>query len=789
MNVSRRWLEAFLRRPLDANDVSNRLAMLCAPVDAIEPLYPGLDDVVVGLVEAVRPHPNADRLTLCVVNDGTAERRHVVCGAPNVSAGKKYPFAPVGAWLPNDVQIKKAKIRGEASEGMLCSARELGLGQDHEGILELSTEAAPGTRLLDVLPVADDRIVVDVSPNRPDLLGHKGIARELAGSFGLPFRLPVIPGSEGATSPTARRASADTAVVGGVHFGIEDREGCPRFLGATIRGVKVGPSPAWLSQRLAAVGMRSINNVVDATNHVMLELNQPMHPYDIAKLRGPSVIARRARNGEVLVTLDDVSRTLTDEMTVIADDAGAIGVAGVMGAAHVEVSGETKDVFLECAYFEPRRIRRTRRTLGLSSEASYRFERGIDQWGGPDALRRCIEIIQATAGGALADDPVDIYPAPDHPPRIFLRPSRVTQILGIELPWATLEQHLLAIGATVLSKPNDDRIAVDVPGWRPDLRREVDLIEEIARLHGYQNFPDELRPFRVGSLPDAPIELATDRVRQAMTRQGLFEVHTPSLGPAARAESVAAINPLSVDEAYLRESLLPGLLRQVELNWAAHVKSVRLFEIGTVFLPITRAPPREEQHLAAVISGGREPAHWSGPAGEIDLWDLRGLFESAMALAVPGATLQVDGGSWVAHAADGRTLGRAQRLTADAPPWAAPVFGFELVLDPAPRTRAQFRALPTTPSSQRDLAVLLPEGVTASQVDAVLRRVGGGLLESVEIFDEFRGGGLGGAARSAGFRLIFRAADRTLRDAEVDELVGRTVAALEKELGITLRTS
>lgn len=792
MNVSRRWLEDFLRRPLDAADAAERLAMLGAAVDAVEPLHPGLDGVIVGLVEEVRPHPNADRLHLCTVNDGTAERRQVVCGAPNVTAGRRYPFAPVGAVLPGDFKIERRKIRGESSEGMLCSARELGLGQEPDGILELATEAAPGTALLDVLPIADDRLVLDVTPNRPDLLGHKGVARELAASYGVPFRLPEIPGSRGGDLPTPRRSEASTATVGAVTMGLEDAEGCPRFLGALVAGVKVGPSPAWLRGRLEAVGLRAINNVVDATNYVMFELNQPMHPYDVSRLRGPAVVARRARPGERLVTLDHVDRVLTDEMTVIADAAGAIGVAGVMGAAHVEVSETTTDVFLECACFEPRRIRRTRRTLGLSTEASHRFERGIDRWGGVEALRRCVEIVQATAGGEVAGEPADLWPEPSHPPRIFLRPARVAQVLGVELPWSDLEKYLLMIGASVLAKPEDGRLAVDVPGWRPDLVAEIDLIEEIARLHGFDRFPETLLPFRLGQLVEDPMEAAVATVRAGLVARGLLEAQTLPFGPAEGAASVRLMNPLSAEEAHLRENLLPGLLRRVEANWSARVRDVRLFEIGTVFsLASPGQRPHEEHRVAVVLTGARAPAHWAdaAPSQDLDLWDLRDLFQAVIALAIPDAKLQVDKAAYLACGPKGEIIGRAGRLDASVPPWAAPVFGLELSLSPGARPPVRFRELPSTPSSSRDLALLLPAGVTASRVEEVCRKSGGALLESVAVFDEYRGAGLPAGRRSVGFRLTFRAPDRTLRDAEVDAVVAGIISELETQLDVHLRAS
>jgi phenylalanyl-tRNA synthetase beta chain len=789
MNVSLRWLEEFLRRPLEVKDVTERLAMLGAPVDAVEPLHANLGDIVIGLVEEVRPHPNADRLRVCMVNDGSVDRRNVVCGAANVEAGHRYPFAPVGATLPGGLRIEKRKLRGESSEGMLCSARELGLGQDGDGIWDLGTDAAPGTRLIEVLPIADHRLVVDVGPNRPDLLGHKGIARELSASYKVQFRLPVLPAPATIDVPPVRRVG-DSGEVGGVRVAIEDLEGCSRLLAAVIRGVKVGPSPEWLVRRLEAAGSRSINNVVDATNYVMLELNQPMHAYDIARLHGPSLVVRRAHAGEAVTTLDGVERKLTPEMTVIGDDAGVIGIAGVMGGSATEVTAETVDVCLECAYFTPAGIRRTRRILGLSTEASYRFERGIDRWGGVDALRRCIEIIGATAGGELIGAPADVGPGPVNPPRIFLRPARVTQLLGVELPWQALESYLVAIGATVVSKPDDGRIAVEVPSWRPDLLREVDLIEEVARLHGYEKFPSDLRSFRPGSVPDAPIEQAATELRRALAKLGLLEVSSLPTVPADGPDSVRLVNPLSSTDGYLRRRLLPGLVRLVERdNWAHQVADVRLFEIGTVFATAADGErPVEERHVAAVLTGRREPPHWSGTGTDLlDMWDLKGQFEAAVDLAIPGGTVQVEGPEWIALNREGRTVGRAGLMAADAPPWAAPLFGYELALDPSPRQPLRFAALPSTPSTERVLALLLAEGTTVRKVEEVLRRVGGELLESIAIESDYRGPELASGRRSVAFRLTFRSADRTLRDPEVDAIEGRMLATLTTELGIHRR--
>jgi phenylalanyl-tRNA synthetase beta chain len=792
MNVSLRWLEDFLRRELDPRDVTHRLAMLGAPVDAAEPLYQELAPFVVAQVLEVGPHPDpkATKVRLTKVDDGTGEPLTVVCGAPNVTAGKRYPFARLGTRMPGPKGfiIEARPIRGVVSQGMLCSARELGLGEEHDGILELATDAAPGTPFLEAIPLADTRLVVDVTPNRPDLLGHKGLARELSASYGVPFRLPTIPGAERLDVPSARHTgAADT--VGGLSISIEDTASCPRFHAAVVRGATIGPSPEWLRRRLDAVGVRSINNVVDATNYVMLELNQPMHAYDLAKLRGGRLVVRRAGAGERLVTLDDVERPLTPEMVAIADGQGVIGLAGVMGGANTEVGPESRDILLEAAVWDPPRVRRTRRDLNLSTDASYRFERGIDRWGGEAAMRRCIELVLATAGGTLVDTPVDLWPVQSHPPRIFLRPARVAQVLGVELPWAELERHLVAIGATVVSKPEDGRIAVDVPGWRPDLRREIDLIEEIARLHGYDSFPADLRRFRVGNLPDAPEEAAAAAVRRGLTAEGFYEVISLPMGAADGEGSVRLLNPLAADEAWLRRRLLPGLVRLVEANWANRVPDVRLFEIGTAFMagpPGER--PREERRVAAVLTGRREPPHWSAAAATaFDIWDLKGRLEAAVALAVPDAEVQVEGQAWVVRDRTGRVVGGGGPLSADAPPWAAPLFGFELLLDPAPRRPAPFAPLPTTPSSERVLALLLPDGVAARQVEDVLRRSGGELLERVDIESDYRGAELPPGTRSVAFRLTFRAADRTLRDAEVDQAEARLLAALAAELGIQRR--
>jgi len=791
VKVSRRWLEAFLGRGLDSRELVERLAMLGAPVDGIAPIHGDLKDIVVGLVEEVKPHPNADRLRLCLVNDGSAERHHVVCGAPNVTAGVKYPFAPVGATLPGGLRIEKRKIRGETSEGMLCSARELGLGQEHDGILPLDLpDTAPGTSFLAAYPVDDEQLELDVSPNRPDLLGHKGVARELAHRYGVQFRMPVLPGSDPDILPALR--TDDDGSTGGVRVAIEFRDGCGRFTGAVVRGVKIGPSPDWLIRRLASVGLRSINNVVDATNYVMLELGQPLHAYDLATLQGGVISARAARSGEKLVTLDGVERKLDPGMTVIADGARVVGVGGVMGGRDTEVTESTTDIFLECAWFEPARIRATRRALGLSTDASYRFERGVDRWNTAEALRRCLGVMLRVAGGHIDGQPIDCWPEPGHPARIFLRLSRVAQVLGIELPLHTVEKTLVAIGCTLVAKPEDGRLAVEVPGWRPDLKAEIDLVEEVGRVYGFENIPSDLRPFRAGNQTDAPAEVAADRVRRGLVMEGLLETITLSMGPADPDGAVAIANPLSAEHGFLRRRLLPGLVREVERNWNAHARDVRLFEIGTVFTPAGPGErPVERQHVAIVISGAREPGHWtaSSRSPDFDIWDIAGLLEAARELASPGSTVQVEADTWTVRRPDGRTLGWAGALEADSAPWAAPLFGLELEIDAAAVAAPRFSAVPTTPAAERDLSLLVPEGVTAARILAESRRAGGTLLVQARVVDEYRGKGMPAGFRSLAFRFTWRAADRTLRDEEIESGLTKVRKALEQSLGVTLRTA
>ncbi|MBI4539066.1 MAG: phenylalanine--tRNA ligase subunit beta [Gemmatimonadetes bacterium] len=801
MHVSYRWLRALAPAlDLEVGEVVDRLATYGAPVDEVVWLGKGLADILVARVETVRPHPNADRLTLCDVETGSGAVQ-VVCGAPNVRAGAYYPYVPTGSTLPNGVKIRRAKIRGVESVGMLCSEAELGLGRDHTGILELRGEFQPGSRFAEAVGLDDYRLVVDVTPNRPDLLSHAGIARELAPGGTAGLTLPEFPGSDAVSFAMVARVGAETSgAADGVRVEIWDPDLCPRYMAAVIRGVRIAPSPEWLAMRLRAVGARPINNVVDATNYVLFEVGQPLHAFDLNRLAGPAIVVRRARAGEWVVTLDGQLRSLGPEMLAICDAERPVAVAGVMGGTESEVSDETTDVLIECALFEPKSVRATARALSLATDASYRFERGVDPEGPPAALRRVAELIVATAGGTPAPAAVDVYPRPKPCPTIDLRPERVSHLLGIPFDEATIRAQLEPLGFAV--DRGGAALRVRVPAFRSyDVTREIDLIEEVARRYGYEHFPDELRPFRAGGVPDDPRLQLEDDVRRVLVSSGLLEARTPAF-TSERHGAVRLANPLSADESYLRSALLPGLLRRVEYNFARGVRDVRLFEIGTVFRPgPAGAQPVERTNVAVVLTGLRSPRHWSGPAAAVDTWDVKALVLRLLAPArlhdaevTPAAPqdrlLKAAQGFTVR--ADKDVVGAAGLIRSDAvdaPAWAGDIWGIELVLpaEPPPPPTPRLRALATFPAVERDLAVVVPDEISAARVSEVMRQEGGALLEELSIFDVYRGPNIPESARSLAFRLRFRAADRTLTDDDAQRATEKIVSRLKEELGVEAR--
>jgi phenylalanyl-tRNA synthetase beta chain len=610
---------------------------------------------------------------------------------------------------------------------------------------------------------------------------------------------------------------------GDVTIRIDEPEQCYRFLGVIIRGVKVESSPQWMAARLRAVGQQTINNVVDATNFVMLEMGSPMHAYDLGKLEGSSLIVRRATEGETMRTLDGLDHEFDSQMLLICDTTVPHDIAGIMGGMHSSVTSDTTDILLECALFEPKSIRRTRRALGISTDASYRFERGVDPEGHLPAVKRALEVILATAGGEVDGPILEVLPRPWEASALKLRPARVEQVLGVRFNEAELGALLTPLGFTVQKEggakgggkaKGEGHLSVIVPGFRSyDVTREIDLIEEVTRAHGYDRFPEDLAAARPTTVEDDPVFQLEDLLRTVLSGEGLFEATNPAFAPEHEGQ-VELSNPISMEESRLRSSLIPGLVRNVEYNFARGARDVRLFELGTVFHTAGAGePPREDLHVAFAITGRRGPEHWSGSGEAVDFSDVKGLVETileesgwenpAVRVPAPGGSAEDAGGdpargllvpsTSVAMTAGGGTpVGAAGQLRPeriDAPAWAGEVWAMELSLPAEPVARATpvYRPLSPVPGVDRDLALLVPYDVSTSAVSDEISGVGGELLERVTVFDLYRGDGVDEGHRSLAFRLRLQARDRTLTDKEVDRVIEKIVKHLQEGLRVEQR--
>jgi phenylalanyl-tRNA synthetase beta chain len=813
VNASYEWLRAFV--PTDATPQALRdlLTAHTATVEELVSLRTDLAPIVVARVVEAGKHPDSDHLWLTKVDAG-GELLEVVCGAPNVTVGALYPFAPIGTTMPNGMTLDRRKIRGIYSNGMLCSAKELGLGDNHDGILELKIDAAPGTKFLSAMPVGDTRLVIDVGANRADLQSHIGIARELSAITGVKWHLPEIAGLGAAIA--AARTAKGSGTTAGIEVRVADDTLTRRYMAAVVRGVTVGASPDWLVKRLDAVGVRSINNVVDATNYVLHELGQPIHAFDVSKVSG-GIDVRLARGKEQLVTLDGITRTLPAGAVVIADAKHAHAAAGVMGGKDSEVTDTTKDLLIEVASFDPKRTRASRRGLGLSTDASYRFERGVDPAISPIALDRVVRIITALAGGSLADAPIDIAAPGTAPTEITLRRDRIKQVLGIAVSFEVASEHLESAGFEIVAKSHHD-LTVRVPTWRGDVLAEVDLIEEVARFHGYDRLPDEIRPYRPTSTRDDPKWAVAARLRRTLASLGFHEARPMPFVSGSDETHARVGNPLAENEAHLRVSLAETLGRRAEHNLAQRVGDVRLFEVGSVFAKGRGAMPVEELRLGVVMMGRRRPAHFSEPQPpNLDAWDVKAVAESAAAAAFPNARVTMEPGAddvlWKI-VVDGKEIGSASRCQLDAPVWAAPAFGIEFALssvetDPpaahgkhdyakghyhmnaaaGAQRSAAFRPLPAMPAAEIDLALLVPQPLTVAEVEKAIAAAGGETLESLALFDEYTGQGVPAGHRSLAWRLTFRHPERTLRDKEIEGRRSKILRVLEDELNVRQRTT
>ncbi len=818
MNISLNWLRALIPDlEGSAEELAHRLSMTAVTVDQVEALGAELDDVVVARVTKTGPHPNADRLTLCKVDAGRGEDIDVVCGAPVVVEGAVYPYVPAGGQLPGGFKIESRKIRGEMSHGMLCSEMELGLGRDKAGIMRLDTDAEPGTHVVRAFGLPDARYELDLTANRVDLACHVGVARELAPAGVADVVLPLFDGPDWEVrwESGAREASA-----GGVMVTIEDPERCFRYLGAVIRGVRVGPSPAWLAARLLAVGSRPISNVVDATNYVLRELNQPLHAFDLSRLAGSEIRVRAAEPGEKLQTLDGETHTLDASVTVIADRDRAVALAGVMGGADSEVGEETTDLLIECAAFDPRHTRNTARRTGLATDASYRFERGIDEAGLEAALVRCVELILAVAGGEA--EPMGIRAGRDPLPErvVGLRPARVQRVLGLQLSASQIVDLLTPLGFSAQQPATDPAeespIEFRVPTWRGDISEEVDLIEEVARRYGYDNFPEEDRWIRPSSVPDDEDTYRETRVRETLSAHGLLEARSSSFVTAelAGAGGVPLLDPLSADESHLRTAVMPVLLRRLEHNLTRGRRDTRLFEIGTVFLNDPDSDGvLEETRVGAVLTGRSRPPHWSESDEAVDEWEFKGLANDIADRLLGGRIEPADGsgdgsddggpglplrgGDWLLEPSyriliGDQVVGVAGRVrddAYDAQRHGDAVWGFEFRLN-AVRSRETviYESVSTYPAVLRDLALAVRPGVPAADIASAIREAAPESLEWLELFDVYEDEAVE-TGRSLAWSFVFRASDRTLTDKEVDSSMKKILAMLEKRFDARIRKS
>ncbi len=788
MKFTLNWLREYIDTDLEPARIADHLTMLGLEVDACVPCYPELNGVVVARIEAVFPHPNADKLVLCDVNAGQGLTR-VVCGAPNARAGLVTPLALPGAVLPGGFTIKPAKIRGEESCGMLCSAKELGIAEDQAGIMELAADLQPGVALSQALGLVDTMIEVDLTPNRPDCASVLGIAREVGGVIGKRIKPPVD------TPPALSDENLPFSVE------VEAVADCPRYAARLVRKVKIGPSPWWLRQRLLAVGMRPISNIVDITNFVMLEYGQPLHAFDFNKLAGGKIVVRRARVGESFVTLDGNEHQLEPEMLMICDAKRPVALAGIMGGANSEVDAETTDILLESACFSAIGIRRTAGKLKMSTEASYRFERGVDPQGVPRAMERAVQLIAALSGGEIVEGGVDCRDGVIAPAPIILRGKRTRALLGMDLTLDRIGAALAGIEIDV-EKLDDDTLRVTPPSFRVDLEREVDLIEEVARIVGYNLLPTTLPMVPMNFSEQDPLRELRKKVVQTLTALGFYEAinysfvapqHCDLLGLAAddaRRQSVHLLNPLAEDQSVLRTTLLPGLLENLRRNVNHQSHDVRLFEIGKVFHPLESGQPQEPFRLAAVVSGRRNPGAPVLHAGEtpVDILDVKGVVtqileslrlggtitcEAGVAsqelpFAEPGSVLAVRGGEqilgWCGAFSQKTLKGFGVKQQAFFVDLDLAAFGG---FSPQAKT---FAPLPKFPFVKWDMALIVPEGAAAGEMLAAIHGCGEKLIERAEIFDVFQGKNIEAGKKSVAISITYRAVDRTLDDETVGKI-------------------
>ncbi len=794
MLVSYKWLQDYVHVPWEPEELAHRLTMAGLEVEGITPFAQDLSHVYVGVVKACHKHPAADTLKVCSVDVGEHGTFSIVCGAPNVAAGQTVAVALQGAKLPGGLEIQPTEIRGEVSQGMICSQAELGLGDDHQGIWVLPESLRPGAPLAEALDLDDVILDVSIYANRPDCMSMIGIAREVAALTGGELKMPPIDYSELET-PIAEKTAVN----------VENSDLCPRYTAALLEGVQLGESPLWMQLRLKAAGMRPINNVVDITNYVMLETGQPLHAFDYERLAGGRLVIRTARSGEEMETLDDVRRKLSPDMLVIADGDKPQCIAGVMGGRESEVTEETKAILLETANFSPLSVRRTSRALGLSSESSARFEKGIDPSGTMFASKRALHLLQQLAQAKIYAGHLDIDASERKRAVIDLPLAEIERLLGAAVPEQTCIKILESLEFKVEEK-EPGLLKVTVPSHRTDVKLAADLVEEVVRIWGLENVPSTLPADTSSSGGQSRRLDVADYVREVLVGAGLQEALSYSFGREDNNDRLLRFdqpmiklqNPISEDLAALRHSLLPGLLTAVGLNASRQQNRVALFEIGANYLgdlPL-ETQPREEMQLCLVLWGQRNPMNWGLPEEAYDFYDLKGILE----LLLPGEQLVWAKGSNATYhpGRQGSIMYQGSEAVVFGEVHPAVLRNFkvpgrvyaaevqlEKILDLFTVT-PMFRSLPKFPAVDRDLAFVVDRDQEAGALIEHLKELGGELLQEVTLFDVYEGKPIPADKKSVAFSLRFQA-DRTLTDEEITPVLERCVSGLGAKFGAEIR--
>jgi len=802
MLVSLRWLKDYVDIDLSPRELADRITMSGLEVDEIRDVRPDFRDIVVAKILSIRSHPNADKLSLCEITTG--DRTYpVVCGAQNIREGDVVPLAKVGASLPGGYTIKSTRIRGELSEGMLCSEEEMGIGPDASGIMILPENLSLGEDLVSALDLQDTVFDVGVTPNRSDCLSIIGIAREVAAVTGKKIRYPQIRFEE-----TGDEIGSVTSVD------IIDPVLCPRYAARVVRGVRIGPSPRWMRLRLEAVGLRPISNVVDVTNFVMMEFGQPLHAFDFRYLEEGRIVVRGAREQEEFISLDGKTRALKADTLMICDGVKPVAIAGIMGGLNSEIQDDTETVLLESAYFNPASIRKSARALGMSTDAAFRFERGIDPEGVLRALDRAAQLVVETAGGKICRGRIDNYPAPVASSKnIPLRVSRVKKILGTAVSAREIRKILGSLEMSVERSGKD--LSVTPPTFRVDISREIDLIEEIARLHGYGNIPESIPPIPARTEKKSSGKVLEERVKAFLNGFGFSEVINYSFTTPASADIlgfqqgdrrrrfVKIMNPLTEDQSVMRTTLVYGLLQTMKTNMNNGSFDLKLFEMGKTFVADSDEGilPREEEKIGALMSGARYENLWHSKGQQADFYDLKGCVENLFRAlrigevsfkAAQDVTFLHPGRACKIYAGDREAgvMGEVHPDVMERLDLKRRTLIFELdadVLAGLMSGTVIAREIDKYPSSFRDVAFLINRDMEAEKILSLVLAEKEELLEKIEIFDVYIGKSIPDDMKSIGFRFTYRSAERTLTDEDVGRVHGRIVEKITGATGARIR--